>query len=324
MFDTSNLDCGLPLVAVLMTLHRGDSIAYLETALKSVEAQEGTSGIHIYLACDGALTPEQEIWLELNKGRFFKVRHNPECIGLARSLNRMIDILGEEEFVFRMDADDISHPRRFATQIDFLRTYPDVALVGCQVQDIDEQGQVSGSRNYPLSPQDARKSLTRLIPLLHPTFCLRRQVFRDPRVRYPNAHLTEDLAFLVRLSQLGIGIANVPQTLFSWRVGAGFFKRRTSLRRGLAECKWYARAVFHQKGLFSLSYIYPLLRLIMRVLPSGIMRRLYQSDLRSIVAQSTVTTGKVDVQSYSVNTSDLGSLHSRASILRLAKIGAAR
>lgn len=324
MFDTADLELGSPLVAVLMTLHQGDSISYFETALRSVETQEGTCGIRVYLACDGSLTPEQEIWLELNRSRFFRVHHNAESIGLARSLNHLIDLLGPEDFVFRMDADDVSHPNRFATQIAFLKAHPEIGLVGCQVQDIDETGRSKGVRRYPLSAQSAKRSLTRLIPLLHPTFCFRRDVLRDPRVRYPDAYLTEDLAFLVRLSELGVGMANVPQILFSWRVGAGFFKRRTSLRRGMAECRWYARAVFHQQGFFSFAYVYPLLRLVMRVLPSGLMRRLYSSKLRALVAKSATCAGEVDDHSSSTDTFDLGPVHSRTAVLRVAKTRPAR
>lgn len=322
MFDSADL--GLPHVAVLMTLHRSDSIEYFETALRSVETQHGTGGIHIYLGCDGPLSAEQTIWLELNRHRFYIVRHNTSCIGLARSLNLLIDLLGEEEFVFRMDADDISLPNRFATQIAYLRAHPDVGLVGCQVQDIDEAGNVSGQRSYPLIPSEARASLTRLIPLLHPTFCFRRALLKDQRLRYPDAYLTEDLAFLVRLSELGVEMANVPQTLFSWRVGAGFFKRRTSLRRGLQECKWYTRAVFNQQGMLSLSYIYPLLRLFMRLLPSGVLRVLYQSGLRASVAKSVGKRSEVDDQSCGANTVHFDPVHSHPSVLCLAKTGISR
>ena len=40
----------------------------------------------------------------------------------------------------RMDADDLSHPERFAVQVEYLESHPDVAGVSCAFDMIDERG----------------------------------------------------------------------------------------------------------------------------------------------------------------------------------------
>lgn len=286
MFDISTSAYVLPQVAVMMTLHRGDRLDQFETALGSVEAQAGVAAVHVYLCCDGPLPVAHEDWLSANRDRFHCVIRNPRCLGLAESLNRLIDVLGEEPFVFRMDGDDVSHAGRFAAQIAYMNDHPTLGLVGCQVVDIDDDGTPLARRKYPVAQEDVVRSLTRVIPVLHPTFCMRRSILRDRKARYPAAYLTEDLAFLVRLSELGVQIGNCPQTLFSWRTGQGFYRRRTSVRRGLTEAKWYARAVYKQHGLLSAGYVYPMLRLGLRMMPASLMRLVYQSSLRSRISRT--------------------------------------
>ena len=270
-------------VAVMMTLYRADPLAAFELALASIEGQSLAAPIRIYLCVDGPLPDPLETWLGQNASRFHRILRNETNLGLARSLNRMIDILEDEEFVFRMDGDDISLPQRFARQIELMRADPSLGLCGCQAIDIDDAGAEIAPRAYPTEPDRTRSALCRNNPVLHPTYCLRRAVLRDPAIRYPDAYLSEDLAFLILLTEAGHAISNHPETLFKWRTGANFFKRRRDLRRGWVEMAWYFRALRNQGGLFSPRAIFPVLRFVMRVLPQGWIVWLYGSPLRSLV-----------------------------------------
>ncbi len=271
--------------AVITTLYKSDRLDYMELALSSLEAQTRLdSPPRIYLCCDGPLPPSHNSWLKDNADRFYRIIHNEQNMGLRTALNRLINILQDETFVFRMDADDVCDPDRFVTQIAYLKANPHLCLVGCQARDIDENGATIGLRNFPQTPEACANALYKFNPILHPTFCMRRELLEDQNIRYPEAYLSEDLAFLVLLAEHGYKFSNVPERLFSWRLGSAFFARRQSIKRGMTEMRWYARAVRTQKGVFSTAYIYPVARFILRMMPSVIQSRIYGSDLRNNVS----------------------------------------
>ncbi|NBN62395.1 glycosyltransferase [Pannonibacter tanglangensis] len=270
-----------------MTLYKSDDLAYFELALRSIENQTGLEGpIRIYICCDGPLPTAHSKWLDENRHRFYRVEKNEANLGLAASLNKLIEGLGDEDFVFRMDGDDISHSDRFIKQIGYMLKNPHIGLCGCFAWDIDEQGATVSTRDYPIGPDKCKKALRLMNPVLHPTFCIRREVLRDPQFRYPKAYLTEDLAFLIVLAEHGIGITNIPERLFSWRLGKGFFARRTSFKRALTELRWYSRGVRANDGVMTYRYIYPVIRFLLRILPAKAQKAIYASKARStVVAQ---------------------------------------
>lgn len=278
MSTTGQSDCA---VAVIMAFYRKDPLDQFDQAMASIEGQEFDRPIRIYLCVDGPLPDSHESWLQTNEHRFYKVLRNPENIGLARSLNRLIDALEDEEFVFRMDGDDISLPTRFARQIEMMQAEPDLGLIGSQAQDIDNDNVIIAERRYLTTPDGVRNMLTRANPVLHPAYCMRRDILRDPELRYPDAFLSEDLGFLVLLVRKGIKISNHPDTLVQWRTDRNFFARRRSLKRGWTELKIYLAAVRDAHGLFSPQVAYPFARFAMRVMPSRITRLFYNSNLRN-------------------------------------------
>lgn len=267
-------------IAVMMTLYAGDPLDLFDRALRSIEGQRFDGDIRVYLCVDGPLPRAHRDWLSNNKPRFHRVLHNEVNLGLAKSLNRLIDALADEELVFRMDGDDVSLADRFAKQAAMMRAQPELSLIGCQAADIDDAGRVIGPRRFPEHPETVRRALSRVAPVLHPAFCLRRSVLRDPTIRYPDAHLSEDLAFLVRLTERGHAIGNHPDTLLHWRTGAGFFARRKDWRRGWTELKWYARALRATGRHRSPAILFPLARFSLRLLPAGLIRALYRTQLR--------------------------------------------
>jgi len=79
-------------------------------------------------------------------------------------------------FVARMDADDVSHPKRLATQLAFMEAHEDVAVLGSSYLLIDPQGEVRGQVDAPLTDLDIRKALYFRNPICHPSVMLRRDV----------------------------------------------------------------------------------------------------------------------------------------------------
>jgi glycosyltransferase involved in cell wall biosynthesis len=265
--------------AVLTTLYRKDDLGYFDLAIRSIRDQDHVRGdIRIYLYVDGEISPEQERFLAEHAGWFHRIFRGEWNLGLARALNFLLGQIGDEDYVFRMDGDDLSKPDRFSTQIAFLERNPAIDLCGCQSEEIDEHGAVLNTRDYPLRHEDIRRSLSRCNPVLHPTYCIRGSSLRRDRLRYPDLYLTEDLGFLHRAVLAGWTLANCPARCFQWRVTANFFRRR-NLRRAWVEFTVLNRIIWDLHGP-TYRFVYPLIRLVARMLPPSVTRLIYRSGLR--------------------------------------------
>jgi glycosyltransferase involved in cell wall biosynthesis len=103
-----------------------------------------------------------------------KVIVNQVNLGIARSLNIGI-AASRGGYIARMDSDDVSRPNRLELQIDYLQANPSVAVVGGNADFVDEDGCYLNTSNMPNSPEQIRRVILKMCPLLHPTVMCRRE-----------------------------------------------------------------------------------------------------------------------------------------------------
>ena len=106
---------------------------------------------------------------------------------------------------------------------------------------------------------------------------------RRDRLRYPDAFLTEDWAFLFEAVRRGWRLHNLQETLLHWRTSGDFFLRRSGLRRGWQEFKTISAGTWRLCGP-SPQLVWPLVRFGFRLMPAALVRRAYRSNLRRNVA----------------------------------------
>ena len=270
----------VPVVAVITTLYLGDRPEFFRASLDSLLAQTWPARrMRIYLHVDGPLSGAHERLLAEHDYCFHRIVRSPAKRGLARGLNALIDLLEDERYVLRMDMDDLAHPERIARQVAFLETHPDLALIGCNSFEIDDEGRVVSQRDYPATPEAVRAGIARGNGVLHPAYCLRREVFAEHGMRYRELYLNEDLGFLFDLLAKGLRPGNLQERLMYWRTSTGFFQRR-HLRRHLVEFRTYVSGIHRLFGLTP-AHFYPLCRLAFRMLPRSIAARAYRSRARN-------------------------------------------
>lgn len=121
----------------------------------------------------------------------------------------------------RMDADDIAFPDRFAHQVDYLATHPEVVALGAGVIYLDGVGR-------PVKPcpraADHEQLETALLAgdggaLIHPVVMFRRAALAAAGFYRPEAQYVEDLDLFLRLARTG-RLANLPEPLLYYRVHA--------------------------------------------------------------------------------------------------------
>lgn len=274
-----------PKVAVLIGVCRKDTLELFRRAVDSLLSQEYPSElIHIYLGIDGPVNVEVDEYIRQN-GCFYKVIHNKRNAGLTKTLNRLIAALEDEEFVFRMDADDISLPWRFKSQVTFLQTHTDIDIVGGGIMEIDEEGRGFFSRRYPANREDLCKYICKANPVAHVSVCFRREFFGKIS-RYPQQYrMNQDLALWYRALSKGIGITNIDECLVKVRVSDELLLRR-GFRNALLEFAIYIEGIWLLYGV-TWRYFYPIVRLAMRLLPAPLVLRIYRSKIRFALNQQS-------------------------------------
>ncbi len=93
--------------------------------------------------------------------------------GLAVTLNDAFAV-ARGEFIARMDADDVSLPRRLDRQVEFLDAHPDVAVVGTGAEFVDADGRGLGPGHLYEQHDDIAANIYRTTPLIHPSVMMRR------------------------------------------------------------------------------------------------------------------------------------------------------
>jgi glycosyltransferase involved in cell wall biosynthesis len=97
--------------------------------------------------------------------------------GLGARLNQIVQAAGGE-FIARMDADDLSHPDRFSTQLEFLENHSDVDVVGAASYVLNRRRQPVQKLIVPETHEAIFKDKFRGVSLVHPTIMTRALWFR--------------------------------------------------------------------------------------------------------------------------------------------------
>ena len=160
------------------------------------------------------------------------VRLDPGA-GIAGALIAAAQAAGETELYARQDADDVSHPERFARQVAYLDAHPQVGLVATGVHMIVTSaeavgagehagnGSTDGWRRYErwlaecVTPGDIARDLWVESPLPHPTVMMRRAVYEQAG-GYREVPWAEDYDLWLRMLRGGIVMAKLPEPLYEW------------------------------------------------------------------------------------------------------------
>lgn len=183
-------------VSVVMSVYNG--ARYLREAVDSILSQ--TFGdFEFIILNDGSTDGSAEII-----GSYCDIRiryvENSQNMGLTRSLNQGL-LMAQGEYVARMDADDISLPKRFERQVAFLDAHPKVGVLGTAARLIDGSG-VKGEI-IRFSPEHGfLRWLMCFVtnPIIHPSVMVRRQCIERVGGYDENMATSQDYELWCRLS----------------------------------------------------------------------------------------------------------------------------
>jgi glycosyltransferase involved in cell wall biosynthesis len=129
----------VPLVTISCAFHN-ERTRVLDM-IRSILAQTFTDW-ELVLIDDGSTDGSADVVTRVRDARI-RVYRNPVNRGLAYSLNR-ITRMAEGKYLARMDADDLSMPKRLEVQLAWLTKNPDIDLVGSGAVVLDPENRIRG------------------------------------------------------------------------------------------------------------------------------------------------------------------------------------
>lgn len=144
------------------------------------------------------------------------VASNPENLKLSKTLNYAIQ-MSKGKYLARMDADDISAPSRLEKQVGEMEKNVDIVVVGCDINIINEDSHVLGSRKYYASDSEIREKIFYFSPFCHPAIMIRRDALEKAGGYDHYYNPAEDYELYFRLGAVG-RFMNIKEFLFTYRI----------------------------------------------------------------------------------------------------------
>ncbi len=264
-------------VAVIMSVYKNDKLNWFKEAIESLKSQDiGWENINLYLGIDGELPMEVEEYIsELSP---YKVIKNEKNMGLAATLNKLISELDSEEFIFRMDSDDVCMPERIATQLSFMMDNPDIDISGSAIYEVDESLTPVRLRHFYQEHANISKNMHKGTAVGHVTVCFRRSALNllgGYSTSYP---LNEDIELWFRAIGKGVRFGNLDQPLVNVRVSSSFYERRSFVKAKYEFLVYWKGCV----DLYGVTYrhLFVIARFAIRMMPAWIVEKLYKGSLR--------------------------------------------
>lgn len=215
--------------SVLLPVYAGDDATFLRRAFDSATVDQELRPSEVVVVQDGPVPPDIEATLEeiaaatVCHVRVVRLERNQ---GLARALDAGLAEC-RHEIVARVDADDVSLPRRFAVQVPLVADGLD--LVGSALVEFEHDEDVPGqTRVLPTGSAQIARYARFADPFNHPTVVYRRSAVARAG-GYEPLHLMEDYLLFARMIADGAAVANVAEPLVKYRTGAGAYGRRGGL-----------------------------------------------------------------------------------------------
>ncbi|MCL1655383.1 MULTISPECIES: glycosyltransferase family 2 protein [Elizabethkingia] len=192
---------------------------FLTQAIDSV-IQQTFQNWNLLLVDDGSTDDSMKIAKHYESiDKRIRVYSDGKNKNLAYRLNQIPDLVGTE-YLARMDADDIMHPRKIETQMNVLLNHPEIDVLGTNAYSIDENNMVFGIR-IQLNGIDVLQNVKGFI---HPTIIAKTNWFLQNK--YDDQALRIEDTELWYRTYKNNNFAVIKEPLFFYReIGKDYYKK---------------------------------------------------------------------------------------------------
>lgn len=205
-------------VSILMSVYNAEK--FLAESIDSI-LNQSHSEFEFIIIDDGSTDSSPEILKNYTDSRIRIIRK--ENTGLADSLNIGIKA-AKNEFIARMDADDIALPERIELQYRFLTENISYAIVGSNTIEIDEAGESICISRRPEAEEEIKSRMREGIikeipytPFYHSTVMFRKRLFNEAGGYLKEMRKSQDVVLFYRMKELG-KYSNIAKPLLKYRI----------------------------------------------------------------------------------------------------------
>jgi glycosyltransferase involved in cell wall biosynthesis len=265
--------------SVLMSCYKNDNPEFLEEALQSVLKQT-IPPIEVVMVKDGPVTLELEHVISCFENFFNKAGINflviplEVNVGLGLALQQGLQMCSQQ-FIVRMDSDDISRDNRLKMLKEAVYENPAVGVFGSQIEEFSVRiGDLNRKRVVPLEQSEIHRYSKFRNPMNHVSVCFKREVVVSAGGYEPMLWF-EDYFLWLKLLNKKISFLNLDQTHVDVRVNT-LSGRRSGRDYLKAEFQFCKAAWINNYWSFGSAVIYFLPRIVIRILPSSTITYLYK------------------------------------------------
>ncbi len=202
-----------PDISVIMSVYEPNEL-FLREAIESILFQKFLNFEFIIIIDDS--NPKTKKIIENYTDERIIILINDENLGLTKSLNRGISI-AKGKYIARMDADDISYPKRFLKQYKYMEENKSVSVVGALAENIGTKG-----RTNLLWTEDNELLRIRMLfynaGIIHPTAFIRKDFLHNNMIQYnENLKKCQDYGLWVDVLKNSGEIKVIPEVLLGYR-----------------------------------------------------------------------------------------------------------
>lgn len=263
--------------SVLLPVYKNDNPLYLKEAIDSLLNQTLKAN-EIVVVVDGKIDKKLDNIL-LSFGNELSIYYFEENRGLGLVLADGINLC-KYDWIARMDADDICIIDRFEKQIKYIEENPEIDVLGGQIDEFDgDKGNVTGSRIVPVSHTEIIKFMKYRNPFNHMTVILKKQSVLESG-NYEHMNGFEDYYLWFKMYNNGGRFVNLDNKFVLARCGNEMISRRGGSSYIKSE-KIFLKQIFKRNYITKFEYVKNrILRSIVRLMPSMMLRKFYEKILR--------------------------------------------
>lgn len=123
--------------------------------------------------------------------------------GIEHALNEGLLLIKRKHYnyVARLDCGDKCFPKRFETQLNFMKANPKVKLLGTQVKHVDTDGKFLFFSNLPTKYNEIKSKFYVSCQIIHPTVMFKMDILEEVGLYPLNYPAAEDYAFFMKIIQ---------------------------------------------------------------------------------------------------------------------------